>query len=306
VRKKREERNTKSTKLILILLLIACFMPAIDSGARFVYRAIHDHYVSTKDFYFKSDKLNEEHSEFQVTNNWSGSDTYRIIVNMSSKKNDMAYTSSDVAYNISLTCSEKITCTLSKNAGIIRGAGNESSNNVIGNQVGNQVGNQIGNVIISEAVNEDYFIVYVNPAPGQTIGSGETVWVDITATSTSPYSKSIYGKMIIETGSSQISYEIVDAVDSPFLTLNITNSGVQARNITLTYDPTDILIDMTHPFVINASSEVTQTINGGAYINSITSSVQANNNLSIKFYKEDKKQNYTYMGTGTSAITVTY
>ena len=301
--RKKEKRKIKSIKLIIVLLLAIGLMPVFYSGARFVYKAIYEHYVSTKDFSFKSNKLNEEHSEFLETNNWNGTQTYRLIVNMSSKKNDMAYTSSDVAYTISLTSSDNITCTLSKNSGIIRGSGHGNGN---GNVIGNVVGNEIINGTISEAVNEDYFIVYVNPAQGTSLGSGQRAWVDITATSTSPYEKEIYGKIFIETGSASVSYEIVDSVNSPYLTLNITNASTSAKNITLSYDPTLLLIDMTNPFVINKTSETTQQINNNAYINTITSSMQANYNISIKFYKENRSQNYTYLGTGTPIITLTH
>lgn len=281
MRRKREKKKFNLIKLTIILLLIIGLMPAFYSGARFVYKAVYEHYISSKDFYFKSDKLNEEHSEFEATNNWSGAETYRLMINMSSKKNDKAFTSSDIDYTISYTHSDNITCTLSKNSGTIPGSQNGG-------------------------VNEDYFTVFINPAQGVTIGSGQTAWVDITATSTSPYTKSISGKILIETGSASVSYEIIDSVDSPYLTLNITNSSVEGKNITLSYDPTKILLDMTNPFAINAITESTQQLNNNAYINTITSYMQPNYNTSIKFYKEDTKQNYSYLGTGTSIITLTY
>ena len=281
MRRKRERKKTNLIKLMLVLLIVICIMPGFYSGARFVYRVVHEHYVSSKDFYFKSDKLNEEHSEFQATNNWSGSETYRLIINMSSKKNDMAYTASDIDYDISFTYSDNISCTASKNSGTIPGTQNGG-------------------------VNEDYFIIFVNPAQGTTIGSGQTAWVDITATSTSPYSKTIGGKIIIETGSASVSYEIIDAVNSPYLTLNITNASTEGKNITLSYDPSLILLDMTNPFATDKISEITEQLNNNTYINTITSYVQPNYNISIKFYKEDKSQDYTYLGTGTPIITLTY
>ena len=268
----RKRRNKKSNhiKLLILLIIVVFFMPTFYSSARFVYRKVYEHYVSSSDFSFKSDKLNEEHSEFQATNNWSGTETYRVTVDMTSKKNDKALTYSDVTYTITKTCSTNIVCTLSKTTGTIPGSWNNGSN-------------------------LDSFTVIVDPAPNHTFVSGEEAWVDITAESTSPYRKIISGKIKIVIGSSKLTYEIVDSVDSPYLTLNITNASIAAIPVTLAYDPTDILLDMTNDFAINSSSEVTQQIQGNAYINSITSSVPANYNISIKFYKEDISQNYTFL-----------
>ena len=268
--RKRRNRKSNHIKLLIVLTILVFSMPVFYSSARFVYRKVYEHYVSSSDFSFKSDKLNEKHSEFQATNNWSGTETYRVTVDMTSKKNDKALTYSDVTYTITKTCSTNIVCSLSKTTGTIPGSWNNGSN-------------------------LDSFTVIVDPAPNHTFVSGEEAWVDITAESTSPYRKIISGKIKIVVGSSKLTYEIVDSVDSPYLTLNITNASIAAIPVTLAYDPTDILLDMTNDFAINSSSEVTQQIQGNAYINSITSSVPANYNISIKFYKEDISQNYTFL-----------
>ena len=287
MRRKRERRKLKSIKVLFILVLVVFLAPVFYSSARFVYRSVYEHFVSSSDFSFKSDKLNEEHSEFQATNNWSGTETYRITVDMSSKKNDKAFTQADIEYTITVTSSTNVVCTKSKNTGVIPGRYNNGQNN---------------------GSNQDYFIVYVDPAPNHVFTSGETAWVDITAEATSPYSKTISGRIIIETGSANITYEIVDAVDSPYATLNITNASTTAVPITLAYNPANLLLDMNNSFAINATSEVTQVLNGNAYINTITSSMPANYNISIKFYKEDIKQNYTFLNgsSGVPAITVTH
>ena len=63
-----------------------------------MYNVIYEHYLASKDFYFNSDKLNLNHTEYKITNNWSGAETYIVTVNMSSKKNDKAVKDADITY----------------------------------------------------------------------------------------------------------------------------------------------------------------------------------------------------------------
>jgi len=284
-RRKRRNRAKINFIICLILLLIIIYItPKFFTFARYVYSVAYEHYLSAKDFYFTSDKLSLAHTEYEVTNNWSGAETYQVIVNMSSKRNDLAMTESDIEYTVTYTCSENITCALDKSRGTIIGTGNNG-------------------------VNEDAFTVNINPANGTALSDGEIAWVDITATATSPYSQTISGKLIFEVGTSDISYEIIDEANSPYLTLNIINSTSVNTNVTLSYDPTVVLLDMTSRFYLNAQTTFnTQTLNNYSYINNITSPVPALSTTSVKFFKTNSANNYSYLAgsSGTPVITLTY
>lgn len=285
MRKRNRRRTKRKVKLInpifvlIVFVTIAFLTPKFVSTAKYVYNVIYEHYLSSKDFYFSSDKLSIDHTEYEITNNWSGAQTYTITVNMSSKKNDMAYTESDINYNITCTSSSNITYTLSKQTGTIVGTQNNG-------------------------VNEDYFTININPANGTALSDGEVAWVDITATSTSPYTQSISGKLILEVGSADISYEIIDSINQPYLTVNITNSQNIASNVTLSYDPDDVLLDMTSRFYLNSgNTNLSETINGYQYLNSVTSRVESLSTTTVKFYKVDPTQNYSYT-SGSQATPV--
>ena len=284
-RRKRRDRAKTNLIICLILLIIIIYItPKFFTFARYVYNVAYEHYLAAKDFYFTSDKLSLAHTEYEVTNNWSGAETYQVIVNMSSKRNDLAMTESDIEYTVTYTCSENITCALDKSTGTIIGTGNNG-------------------------VNEDAFTVNINPANGTALSDGEMAWVDITATATSPYSQTISGKLIFEVGTSDISYEIIDEANSPYLTLNIINSTSVNTNVTLSYDPTVVLLDMTSRFYLNAQTTFnTQTLNNYSYINNITSPVPALSTTSVKFFKTNSANNYSYLAgsSGTPVITVTY
>lgn len=290
--KKKKEVKKKNTRkvikmnpiVLLIILAIVIFLtPKFVSTAKYIYNAIHEHYLSSKDFYFSSDKLSISHTEYEITNNWSGAEPYIITVNMSSKENDMAYTEADINYNISYTCSDNVQCTLNKTTSTIVGRGNSG-------------------------VNEDYFTVTISPSGNTALAEGEQAWVDITASSTSPYTQTITGKLILEVGSADISYEIIDKANQQYLTVNITNSQSVGANITLSYDPNVVLLDMTSRFRLNSAGNTNSQLNGYNYFNSITSYVESLSTTTVKFYKEDATQDYSYVNgsSATPVITLTH
>ena len=286
--KKIREKKKLNIYIVLIIFFASIFFATtLVSLARYVYNVVYEHYLESKDFYFSSDILNINHGEYELTNNWDGSQTKRIPVNMFSKRNDKAYTASDITYTIRCESSPNVVAVPTKNSGTIYGT---------------------DTMTIAQGAGLDYFEVVVNPANNQALGGGVRAWVDIYATANSPYAQELSGRIIIRTRGNNITYEIVDAVNSPYLTVNVTNAGAETAAITLSYSPSVVLIDMTSRFYLNSNSasNVTQQINGYAYLNSVTSNLASNGKFSVKFYKQDKRQNYSYSGTGTPIITLTY
>ena len=279
----KRRRNNRIIKLLILLIILLLLIPGIRSLSKYIYNSVQDYYFGTKNFYFNSDKLTTTGSEFEIANNWSGAETYRITVNLNSKKNDLVFAESDIDYTISCTSSSNITYSLSKTSGTIVGSNNSGSN-------------------------EDYFIVTINPANGTGLANGTQAWVDLEVTSTSPYVETLSGKLYVGVGTEDISYEIIDAVDNPYLEVKITNSLATNKPVTLTFDPTVIRLDMTSRFELNATNEVTQNINNYAYVNSVTSVVNSLETETVKFYKLDASQNYAYQpgDTGTPVVTMTY
>ena len=270
--KRQIKKRVKTINIIVMLialLVVAFFSPQIASTARYIYNEIHENILSSKDFYFSSDKLAKEPTEYKLTNNWSGAETYHITVNLSSKKNDMAMTESDITYTVTYTCSNNIECTFSKLSGTVVGHGNSGTN-------------------------ADYFIIDIDPLNGNTLSNTEQAWVNVVVTSTSPYTEVLSGKLIVQVGSSNLYYEIADTANTPYLMVNIINSSPQNADVTLTYDPTVVLLDMTSHFYLDATDSDTEVVNTYYYLNSITSNVNLLSTTSVKFYKVDPTQNYSY------------
>lgn len=277
-----KNKQLKIQKLILIAVLLAIVIFVVFTGrslSKYIYNSIHSYYLQSKGFYFNSDKLSLNHSEFELENNWSGGETYTITVNLNSKKNDLLCTKADVSYTISYTHSDNIACEIDKTSGVIVGTDNGG-------------------------VNEGYFTITIDPAQGQVLLNGDQAWIDVVVTSTSPYVQEISGKLIIETGSDDITYEIVDSVGAPYIEVNIINSTNSDEVIGLNFSPTAVLLDMTNDFTLNNQSLVTTAINGNQYVNRVNSKVNAFETTTVKFYKKDTSQDYTYRYGDTSLTPV--
>lgn len=281
--RRKKNQNSKIILLLIILVILTFLVPIMKSLSKYVYNAIHDYYLGTKGFYFNSDKLSNTYAEFEIANNWSGAETYSITINLNSKKNDLVFAESDIYYNITVTGSDNIDCNISKTTGVIKGSA-------------------------SGGINEDYFIVTINPKNGTALKNGETTWVEVTATSTSPYAETLSGKLYVGVGTKDISYEIIDSANNPYLEVNITNSLDTSKDITLTFDPNVVLLDMTSEFRLKSKSITTELISNYNYVNTVTSSLGSLETTTVKFYKVDPSKDYTHQSgdTGDAVIQLTY
>ena len=96
--------------------------------------------------------------------------------------------------------------------------------------------------------------------------------------------------------------------EATYNALSATNKSKCASSIvTLTFDPTKVLLDMTSEVYYEATSVSRTTVNGHQYISSISFKIDAMSSKLIKFYKVNAALNYTYPNNNNqSIITVTY
>lgn len=298
-------------KRIKMIILVFITMGSIAIGAtygRYVYQDIRNFYLASKNFYFNSDKLKETMARYQI-DNWSGVDSFNIIINMNSLKNNKVKATSDIEYNIKYECSDNINCVVSKESGVI-----------------------------FSTTNTDQFIIAVTPK--RTLSEGEVVTVYIETNSTSPYTKKLSGFFSLKIGIPGLSYEIVDSKDSPYLKLDITNTldyykvkesfldyqvgdkidintylslNTENQNkcasaiITLEFEPSIVPLDMTTSAYLKAISYETKVIGEYDYINKFSFKLDALSSEVVIFYKKNYQENYTYpFGTNTSIIDVSY
>ena len=301
------KNNLKKTQILLIMAILICIISFIVIFGRYLTNNMNDFFVRSKEFYFYSDKLEEDTAVFQV-DNWSVVDDYVITVNMNSRKNNLKAASYDIGYTISYTCSDNAICQLSKTEGIIY------SNN-----------------------NSDYFNLTITP--NRQLETGDKVVVEIEAKSTDKYQKTLKGKFTLVVGKEKLSYQITDKPQNPYMELSLTNTlsyyivneafGNYSVNdkididtylalteenkakcssaiVTISFNPEQVLLDITNESYSKAKNIETTTVNGKTYINKFTILIDAISSTDLRFYKVDVSKDYTYPnGNEPSVLSIT-
>ena len=300
--KKNNLKYQKKQLLVLIILLmfVVSFVVIL---ARYITNNMSDFFLRSKEFYFYSDKLEKNTAIYQI-DNWSGVDDYVITINMNSRLNNIKSTSYDIGYDISYTCTDNAICQISKESGVIY-----------------------------SSTNSDFFNLTITP--NTQLNSGDKVVVEIQATSTTEYKKTLKGKFTLVVGKEDITYQITDKPNNPYMELSITNTlsyyNVQqafdsyhvgdkididtylalsdtnkdkcySALVTIGFDPNVVFIDMTNEAYREATNLQTTTIGGVTYINKLTISVDAISSRNIRFYKTDTSLDYTYPNSGNNLV----
>ena len=295
-------------KRIIIFSIIVISLVVTATYGRYIYRGIRNYYLSTKGFYFNSDKLSENTSIYQL-DNWSGVEPVVVTFNMDSKKNNIVSSPLNIEYNISFECSTNVTCTSTKNSGLIM-----------------------------NGVNTDRFSITMTP--NTNLYDGDSIWLEVETNATSPYTKTLKGRFTINVGEIGLAYVIEDSPGNQYLDFNITNTldyykvitafgdysvgdrieiseylslpaadkpKCTAALITLTFDPSLFRLDMTNEAYLQAVRTTSTTLSDGYdYLNSVTFRTDAVSSTSVRFYKLNTENDYTYpFVTQTPVITFT-
>lgn len=302
-KKSTNTRKYKIKQICILLVLLIASITIVSTFGRYVVNSINNFYLRTKEFYFYSDKLTDTSAYYQI-DKWTGVDPYTITVNMDSRLNNLKAATYDIGYNVTYRCSDNATCQFSKTSGTILAT-----------------------------TNTDFFNCIITPNVGLNVG--DKVWVEITASSTAQYKKTLKATFVLKVGRENLAYEITDEASKKYMDLNITNTlsyyTVQqafdtynvgdkidvdryvlltqenkdkcySSIITLTFDPNIVLLDMTNENYLNATNVTTTTIDGTNYINGLTFKVEPISSAVVRFYKRDVSQNYTYPIVNSTSI----
>lgn len=313
--------NKRDLYTIIAIVIIITFYTTSSFG-RYVYEFFNDFYLRSKEFYFNSDKLTDYTTQYTITD-WPGVNEYDINISMNSKKNSLVMSRSDITYDVTATCDDKIEVTpLEQKARIIPGS---DSTNTSANK------------------NTDNFKITLKPKT--QLKDGDSVWVKVVATSTTPYEKTISAVFTLIVAKEKVSYKIVDKPNQLYLDVQITNSmsyylvktafgnyGVDDKidsdtynslsdaekkncysaDIRLHFDqktingnPKMVSMDMSdHTFMnltdsnIGYDNSVTSNeTNDGTkytYVNEINFSVKPLTSVNIRFYKVDPSKDYSF------------
>lgn len=288
-------RHKKLSIFILSFLII--FLLVASIYGRYIHNIIQNYILETKAFYFNSSILNINGKNYSITN-WDGVNTYPLTIDLNNRKSDDVYTTTDIEYTISYECPSTVRCTLSKTTGIIHPLDATDS-------------------------------YQISVTPLSHFGEGDAVTITTAVESTSPYHKRMYATYTIGVERSDFSYEIVDSVNSKYLTINFTNSvsfyeveeafgdysvgdhisldqynSLSASDqekcfsaiVSISYNPNDLLVDMTNDAYLHrlSSNYYETTIDNYQWVSGFSFKINASSSSSILFYKNDITKNYTY------------
>ena len=340
-RVRRKNSGIKKLVFFLILLFIVIYLivkvivPGAITLSRYVYVGIRNYYLTTREFYFNSDKLSLTTAQFE-SDNWSGVDEYEIKINMNSRKNFTEVTKVDIPYTIEYEYTA------------YRASGVAYDEEKIDFYITDNQKNRAIPAYTADGSpdNQDAFSFWIKPKAGEVFENNDYVYVKITVKSTSPYVSTLVGEFKIIIGTLGKSYKIEDNEYDPYCELIITNTldyyivdedieGYEKDStitiaeylelsdenkakchsmfITLDFNPEELRLDTTSGVYLTAdktpgSNELgyITTADGFDYINHIIFKMEAEESKVIKFYKVDASQNYTYpnvLGTA-SAVSV--
>lgn len=278
----RKGKKINKFKISILIFLIVLLFTTTVFG-RYIYNTVREAYFTSKQFYFSSDILTANGASYQY-DNWGGVDIYEIGFDLYSYNNKLSKLNYDLEYTV--TCeslsTDKITCS-----------------------IGSVDGETLADGTIYVAQNNTSRVnIYVKPIAD--INKGETVKLKVTAKTKEPYVKeiscifSLYLKL-----EAQNTYSIEDIKNRDYAILKMVNGTDTARPVTLTFDPSELRLDLNNEIYPNMTVLNKQTINGKEYVSKIEFNIPKEAAKNIKFYKVDKSKDYTYpKGASTSAITV--
>ena len=286
--KSKTKQITYSLAITVVALVGLLILTRGITYAKYVSNSVLNYYLNSKGFYFRSDDLTAE-TKNNVDTSWDGNKVSFTINNSSNKSLSTEY---DIQYEITCaieetdttkvcylngTNSSKVTQTLSADF-----ACKDTTNNKDVSSLDESTCTKQGytwTAIPSTSTN--YFeVVDIN---GKDV---DTANVIITATSTSPYKKTIKGKYTLnkdksELGTLSLKYE----TKTHYENVIVTNSYNEDKCIKLTWNSDNLVID---------NSNSMQTIeNDNKYINGVIFKLNKKDSTNFIFYKQDKSKTYS-------------
>lgn len=338
-RKKRSRirrKNAGTKKMIvyiilafIIILLLRLIAPKVVTFSRYVYQQIRSYYLLSQEFYFNSDKLSLENSHFEASN-WSGVTEYVVAINMNSRHNNIEASPIDeIKYEVEATFE------------YYDSRNNKISNpeNYIDVNVDATNSTRTSRILRRSNNNKDYFEITITPKTGVSLRNDEYVMVYVTAKSTEPYVQELTGEFKIIVGNLGMSYQIEDAENNPYYILRLTNTlayyvvdqafgghavGDQisieeyldlesddknkchSLSLQVEIDPNQVVFDTTDSVYLstrNAATTTTALVDTYNFVNKLSFKIDAEESRSLKFFKNDVKKDYTYIGSNVEVIT---
>lgn len=285
-------KKHKSLTLGLVIIMIAVGSFLVVNYGRYVKEIIEVYYLRTKNFYFNSDKLTITGKTYQI-NPWSGSQPYDIDINMNSLLNSIKDTDSDIEYTVSCTAYDKYDATDNRHGNVICYFGNQ--------------GTTSDDRTIYSISHTDNFAVTVALTNGIIPDPGDKFYVEITATSSSPYEETLSAKFELVIGRYGVDYKMEDEPGRLYVDAIVSNTFPSDEpdsyiRVKLTISDTQLFsIDMDN-IILNDPNTTIVEYDSSDNIKTIEFNVKTKSSMSVRYYKSDSSQDYSYPGSDTGPL----
>lgn len=239
---------TKYSVLIIIFVFFVFLTIIKSSFAKYNSNENKDFFYEASSFYFTSNSLDSNSS---VTVYTLATGTDYIEFDVANNEDNLRYSEVDINYQVTITD--------------INGNNVKDKNN-------NNI-NKINDTLAKNSINSNTHR-FSNLADGA---------YTVTATSLSPYSKTIRANFIVSNSNKQLQYSITDAINSPILQLIISTNDYNG-NVKIVW-PIGITPDNTIPIFANSKT--------GFSSSNITIAVEKNGEYIYQFFKENPSNVYS-------------
>jgi hypothetical protein len=286
------KRNKKY--IFLVFLIVICGVLSICGYtlARYVSNSVWDYYLKSKGFYFSSDYLGSSIVK-NADNLWDGGSVH---FNIKNNLNEMVMTEYDIDYRVVCTiegeASTHAECymngtTSNTQDGVLSSfqACSNPTDDGVDVSLLNKTDCELGGYDWENqvAVKDLYFDVIVTDSNYDL----KDVVVNVTATSLSPYSKTLIGEFTLRKGNAGLSNVSMDYKNfSNYDRLIISNSYSDTKCMRIIWNSDKLLINADS----SAFSSSGTDING--YINEIKFNINAKTSSSYIFYRRDFNMTY--------------
>ena len=284
----KNKKNTRNLIFIIVALVGILIITRGITYAKYASNAVLNYYLTSKGFYFSSDELSQN-TKKNVDTTWDGESIHFSLLNSA---NDSLNTEYDIKYKVTCavegdsnklcylngTTSSLVNATLAAYAGCT----NKTNDKVDVSEYDEKTCKEKGYTWESQQTKADLYFDVVD-LEGKDV---ETATVIITATSTSPYEKTLSAKYIIskdksKLGSLSLTYEEKDYYEN----LIVTNSYNEDKCVKLTWNPESLVIDLENDEVKSKQDE-------NNYTNEIIFKLEKKNSKNFTFYKNDSTKSY--------------
>lgn len=266
--------------LLIAVIILICFFTS--SFAKYAYKRAWNYYLSTKGFYFSSDKLDSS-GKTNIDNQWDGNKVYFTLNNFI----DNNITTNDIKYNILCTTNTGDTCYLNDTNsneynGVLSSSDfcvNNSNDNVDVSEY-DKVNCELNGYewVNSSSTSEQFFTIV------DSINTDLEVY--ITVTSSEPYKQVLSGTFKLhKIDVSNNDYVLNYQVNKYNSNLVITNNSSNDSCFKISWDSNNLRLYSNY-YESFKSDE-------GGYINEVVVKVNAMDNLNNDFFIVNKDKSYS-------------